>query len=102
MTQYDAKQARLMLKQRPFTNFEENCTESLGNDREMVLTYLESALQDEEFEYFWRSVRPSVQNLKFSHAAKRPKAVGLDGPKGPKQYIYTCLLGKVNKLHSSI
>ena len=57
----------------------------------MVLTYLECALQDEEFEYFWRSVRPSVQNLKFSHAVKRPKAVGLDGPKGPDQYIFTCL-----------
>ena len=37
----------------------------------MILTYLECALQDEEFEYFWGSVRPSVQNLKILHAVKR-------------------------------
>ena len=57
----------------------------------MILTYLECAFQDEEFEYFWGSVRPSVQNLKISHAAKRPKAVGLDGPEDPEQYFFTCL-----------
>ena len=57
----------------------------------MILTHLECALQDEEFKYFGGSVRPSVQNLKISHAEKRPKAVGLDGPKGPDQYIFTCL-----------
>ena len=44
----------------------------------MVLTYLECALQDKEFEYFWKSVQPFVQNLKILHAAKRPKAVSLD------------------------
>ena len=60
----------------------ENCTESLEDDisgtlgfTEMILTYLECALQDEEFEYFCRSVQPSVQNFKISHAAKMPKAV---------------------------
>ena len=58
---------------------------------EMILTYLECAFQDEEFEYFCGSVRPSVQNLKISHAAKRPKAVGLDGPEDPEQYVFTCL-----------
>ena len=51
----------------------------------MMLTYLECALQDEEFEYFWESVRPSIQNLKISQAVKRPKAVGLDRPYGPNQ-----------------
>ena len=50
----------------------------------MILTYLECALQDEEFEYFWGSVRPSVQNLKLSHAVKTPKAVGLDRHEGPE------------------
>ena len=71
----------------------------------MILTYLECAFQDEEFEYFWGSVRPSVQNLKISHAAKRPKAVGLDGPEDPEQYFFymsNYMLGKVKKLHSSI
>ena len=65
----------------------ENCTEFSGDDiswtlwfTEMVLTYLECALQDKEFEYFWKSVQPFVQNLKILHAAKMPKAVGLDGP----------------------
>ena len=58
----------------------------------MILTYLECAFQDEEFEYFWGSVRPSVQNLKISHAAKRPKAVGLDGPEGLDQ----CFFGNAN------
>ena len=57
----------------------------------MVLTYLECALQDEEFEYFWVSLQPSAQNLKISHAAKRPKAVGLDGPEDPEKYFSTCL-----------
>ena len=71
----------------------------------MILTYLECALQDEEFEYFWGSVRPSVQNLKISHAVKRPKAVGLDRHEGPDQcffYMSNYVLGKVKKLHSSI
>ena len=76
----------------------ENCTESLEDNisgtlgfTEMILTYLECALQDEEFEYFWGSVRPSVQNLKISHAVKRPKAVGLDRHEGPDQCFFTCL-----------
>ena len=57
----------------------------------MILTCLECALQDEEFEYFWGSVQPSVQNLKISHAVKRPKAVGLDRHEGPDQCFFTCL-----------
>ena len=71
----------------------------------MILTYLECAFQDEEFEYFWGSVRPSVQNLKISHAAKRPKAVGLDGPEDPEQYFFymsNYMLGKVKKFHCNI
>ena len=56
----------------------------------MILTYLECAFQDEEFGYFWGSVRRSVQNLNICHATKRPKVVGIDGPQGPNQYIFTC------------
>ena len=37
--------------------------------------------------YFRGSVQPSVQNLKKMNAAKRPKAVGLDGPEEPDQYF---------------
>ena len=51
----------------------------------MILTYLECALQDEELSTFGGSVRPSVQNLKFLHEVKRPKAVGLDRHEGPDQ-----------------
>jgi hypothetical protein len=70
----------------------------------MILTYLECALQDEEFESFWGSVRPSVRNIKISHAVKRPQAVGLDRYEGPDQcfYMSNYVLGKVKKLHSSI
>ena len=71
----------------------------------MILTYLECAFQDEEFEYFWGSVRPSVQNLKILYVVKRLKAVGLDKNEGPDQcffYISNYVLGKVKKLHSSI
>ena len=57
----------------------------------LLLIYLESTLQDENFESCWRSVRPSVQNSKICHAVKRPKAIGLDRPQGPEQCFITCL-----------
>ena len=69
-----------------------------------MLTYLQCALQDKEFEYFWRSIGPSVQNLKISRAAKMPKAVGLDWPEGLDQCFYmpNYMLGNVKILHSSL
>ena len=56
------------------------CLKSVKEDKISVtlwlfflFMYLESTLQDEEFEYL--------------HAVRRPKAVGKDGPEGPNRFF---------------